>query len=172
MFINEGINPDLDSGYCGTNERKESMPTVYKIMATAVKQVICDPEIPEGIKVNVVAVVQHAARHILYPDKEPRIGSVNSLLYRMDKYNIPLKPLMVKGEYVIVPTLPDCDFCAAMNRKVKAKVDGKTTLGVWANMCARHYSTKGIALGLGKGQRLILEGSKESNGITNQDPRS
>jgi hypothetical protein len=74
-------------------------------------------------------------------------------------------PNLSKDEYVIVSTLPNCDFCSAMGRKVKAKVDGKTTLGVWANMCARHYGTKGIALGLGKGQRLILEGSKEANGI-------
>lgn len=74
-----------------------------------------------------------------------------------------------KDEYVIVPILPKCDFCHAMGREVNAKVDGKTTLGVWANMCARHYVTKGIALGLGKGQRLILKGSKEANGITNQN---
>jgi hypothetical protein len=72
---------------------------------------------------------------------------------------------LTKDEYVIVTTLPNCDFCAAMNRKVKAKVDGKTTLGIRANMCARHFATKGIALGLGKGQRLILKGSKEANGI-------
>jgi hypothetical protein len=71
---------------------------------------------------------------------------------------------LTKDEYVIVTTLPNCDFCSATGHKVKAKVDGKTTLGVWANMCARHFATKGIALGLGKGQRLILEGSKEANG--------
>jgi hypothetical protein len=70
-----------------------------------------------------------------------------------------------KDEYTIVSTLPNCDFCAAMNRKVKAKVDGKTDLGVWANMCARHYASRGIALGLGKGQRLVLKGSKEANGL-------
>ena len=69
-----------------------------------------------------------------------------------------------KDEYVIVTTLPKCDFCLAMGHNVNAIVDGKTTLGVWANMCARHFATKGIALGLGKGQRLILEGSKEANG--------
>lgn len=72
-----------------------------------------------------------------------------------------------KDEYTIVSVLPNCDFCLAMRCKVQAEVDGKTTLGVWANMCARHFSTKGIKLGLGYGQKLILEGSKEANGITN-----
>ena len=55
-------------------------------------------------------------------------------------------------------TLPDCDVCKlefAMATPNKARYDGKTTVGPWGYMCEEHFSTVGIGLGLGKGQRII-----------------
>lgn len=60
------------------------------------------------------------------------------------------------GESVIVPSLPDCDFCQLEDVKRVARYDGKTTLGPWANMCDDHFLENGIGVGTGKGQRLIL----------------
>jgi len=47
-----------------------------------------------------------------------------------------------------------CDFC--LPGTTQALYDGKTFIGPWANMCERHWRQYGIALGLGKGQRLVL----------------
>ena len=46
--------------------------------------------------------------------------------------------------------IQQCDFC---NKSVAVYIDGKTVLGPWANMCLQCYKTKGIGLGLGKGQK-------------------
>ena len=52
-----------------------------------------------------------------------------------------------------VPVLPRCDFCEA-----DAQYDAKTTKGPWAYMCERHWAFYGNQrLGLGRGQRLILD---------------
>jgi hypothetical protein len=58
---------------------------------------------------------------------------------------------------VRVPTIPECDICRhGQGRATPAIVDGKTTLGPWANMCEEHFDTFGLGLGLGIGQRLVL----------------
>ena len=51
-----------------------------------------------------------------------------------------------------------CDFCRmdSGSSKVEAEYDGATTYGSWANMCEKHFSIYGTGLGLGKGQRLVL----------------
>lgn len=57
-----------------------------------------------------------------------------------------------------LPALPDCDICKlefAMATPNKARYDGKTIIGQWGYMCEEHFSTVGIGLGLGKGQRII-----------------
>lgn len=79
---------------------------------------------------------------------------------------------------VKVKRLPTCDFCNA-----PARYDGRTNFGPgfggsvgtqvpggdplngsgqWANMCQRHFDSYGIGLGLGKGQRLVLEDEEDS----------
>lgn len=62
------------------------------------------------------------------------------------------------GTQVEVLSLPKCDFCLAT-----AKYDGRTNLGMWANMCETHFRQMGVGLGTGKGQKLILKSSSKSN---------
>jgi hypothetical protein len=50
----------------------------------------------------------------------------------------------------MVASYPDCDFCGR-----QARYDAKTSAGPWGNLCANHYRTHGVGLGLGKGQRLV-----------------
>lgn len=57
-----------------------------------------------------------------------------------------------KHEAVIVTAEKSCDFCGGT-----ATVDGKTASGPWANMCDRDFENYGVGLGLGKGQRLIVQ---------------
>ena len=53
--------------------------------------------------------------------------------------------------------LPPCDFCKRWERDRQAQYDGKTTLGPWGYMCQEHFDEYGTGLGLGVGQRLIVE---------------
>lgn len=53
---------------------------------------------------------------------------------------------------VEVGILPKCDFCES-----KARFDGKTVFGPWANMCELHFKANGVGLGLGRGQKLVLK---------------
>jgi len=53
----------------------------------------------------------------------------------------------------IVPKKPKCDFCNA-----EAEFDGRTVLGPWAYMCNLHFGQYGVGLGLGRGQKLIVQG--------------
>ena len=55
---------------------------------------------------------------------------------------------------VQVATIPNCDLCSGSVKR-PAFVDGKTKLGPWAYMCRIHFTTHGVGLGLGKGQRLV-----------------
>lgn len=49
--------------------------------------------------------------------------------------------------------IPNCDFCGD-----KAEYDAKTKFGPWAYMCGTHWHLSGLGqLGLGRGQRLVLE---------------
>jgi len=56
-----------------------------------------------------------------------------------------------------VSKIPECNFCVEFGNPKPAKYDGKTIFRVWAYMCEEHFKKYGIGLGLGKGQRLILE---------------
>jgi len=49
-----------------------------------------------------------------------------------------------------------CDFCGENN--LKTLIDGKTIFGPWAVMCEFCHLTKGIGIGLGKGQKYISDG--------------
>ena len=53
---------------------------------------------------------------------------------------------------------PMCDMCSDR----PAAIDGKTTFGPWAYMCMPCYDTYGVGLGLGKGQRLLIDPPDEA----------
>jgi hypothetical protein len=63
------------------------------------------------------------------------------------------------GTTTIIAEPKLCDFCKMQNTEstIEAKVDGKTWMGQWANMCRVHFVDYGIGLGLGKGQLLIVQ---------------
>jgi len=54
-------------------------------------------------------------------------------------------------------TRPGCDICAGRGEKALAAVDGATRMGPWAYMCIPCFDTYGVGLGMGKGQRLLIE---------------
>ena len=57
----------------------------------------------------------------------------------------------------LIKVRPTCDICRAR----PAAVDGKTVHGPWAYMCVPCFETLGVGLGLGKGQRLLIEPAKQ-----------
>ena len=67
---------------------------------------------------------------------------------------------------------PACDLCVermvsrGMTREAAedysrrhrpAAIDGRTTMGPWAFMCIDDYDRYGVGLGMGKGQRLLID---------------
>lgn len=68
---------------------------------------------------------------------------------------------MSKKDYTITTILdeyPLCDFCLLeYNLKRTAYYDGRTIFGAWAYMCENHFLEYGVGLGLGKGQKIIIE---------------
>jgi hypothetical protein len=60
---------------------------------------------------------------------------------------------------VKVRTLPDCDMCKAEGRAVieKAHYDAATRRGPWAYLCDYHFGVHAYGLGIGRGQRLVVE---------------
>jgi hypothetical protein len=74
---------------------------------------------------------------------------------------------LVRKNTVTVSVLPDCAFCSgaaigiapnAYTIHVPARYDGATRgYGPWAYMCRRHFKSAGVGLGVGRGQRLVLE---------------
>ena len=55
------------------------------------------------------------------------------------------------SKQVEVVALPNCDFCGEV-----ANYDARTKVGPWANMCQHCFENFGVVLGLGAGQRLVL----------------
>ena len=53
-----------------------------------------------------------------------------------------------------VSELPECDFCIEVT---PATYDARIHTGQWAHMCERHFVMLECKLGLGKGQKLVLE---------------
>ena len=80
-------------------------------------------------------------------------GSIDEMIAELDEDFGEVGP----HTEVKVSKLPDCDFCSKEGHKVPARYDGKTTFGPWANMCQAHFAIYGIGLGLGRGQRLVVE---------------
>jgi|Deesub1362B_J571_1020462.scaffolds.fasta_scaffold12872_2 hypothetical protein len=54
---------------------------------------------------------------------------------------------------VVVTELPKCDLCEEV-----ARYDAKLPGGPWAYLCETHFFANGCKLGLGRGQRLVLQG--------------
>lgn len=64
---------------------------------------------------------------------------------------------------VVVANLPPCDFDPDHG---PAYADAKTKMGPWGFVCKDCFDQRCIGLGLGLGQRLILEGSDEHRAKT------
>ena len=69
-----------------------------------------------------------------------------------------------QGTVAYVATLPMCDFCRMNNADVEvpAHFDAATRRpdglpGPWAMMCSTHFGLYGIGLGVGRGQRLVVD---------------
>jgi hypothetical protein len=61
------------------------------------------------------------------------------------------------GDTTYVMNYPSCDICKyEQSRTSEAHYDGRTTSGQWAYMCETHFASRGLGLGTGKGQRLIV----------------
>ena len=59
---------------------------------------------------------------------------------------------------VVVAELPDCNFCSIQGAKEPARFDFRSSNGQWAYGCYVHFLQYQGKLGLGQGQKLILEG--------------
>ena len=59
---------------------------------------------------------------------------------------------------VTVAKLPDCDLCKMdpVRKNAIAKYDGVLWTGPWAYMCEFHFKLRGVGLGLGRGQELVV----------------
>jgi len=61
---------------------------------------------------------------------------------------------------VIVQSIPDCDVCKQEGKTTPAYADASLTIGSWGYVCVSHFNLYGKGLGLGRGQRLLLDGAK------------
>ena len=67
-------------------------------------------------------------------------------------------------EYVIMATVPQCDINPDHGR---AYADARLpTFGSWAYVCSPCFKEHKCALGLGKGQELLLPGEAAERGLT------
>jgi hypothetical protein len=62
------------------------------------------------------------------------------------------------GEWVEVAERPQCDVCLV---PALAFYDARASDGRWGYFCLTHFNTLGCRLGMGSGQRLVLEGEVE-----------
>jgi hypothetical protein len=63
---------------------------------------------------------------------------------------------------VIMQSIPDCDVCKMSGETTPAYADASLTLGSWGYVCIQHFNLYGKGLGLGRGQRLLLDESSAS----------
>lgn len=57
----------------------------------------------------------------------------------------------------IVSELPDCGLCLYEGKKEPAEYDAKIPGSGWNYLCQKHFDHFGCKLGLGMGQKLVLE---------------
>jgi hypothetical protein len=88
----------------------------------------------------------------------------------MSIYDSDIDNILEKGEVVYgmsVRKQAMCDICKVHHGIVApADVDGKTTMGPWANMCREHAICYGIGLGQGRGQVLLPLDDSEPTPMT------
>ena len=53
----------------------------------------------------------------------------------------------------VLDTRPGCDLC----KQRPAAVDGATRMGPWAYMCIPCFESYGVGLGMGRGQRILID---------------
>lgn len=58
---------------------------------------------------------------------------------------------------VIVQRIPDCDLCKQDDKSTPAYADASLVFGSWGYVCIEHFNEFGSGLGLGRGQRLLLD---------------
>ena len=58
---------------------------------------------------------------------------------------------------------PNCDHCNAKGQTRAAVYDARTAHGYWAYLCEIHFSETGGKLGVGFGQRLVIEHRPEKD---------
>lgn len=63
---------------------------------------------------------------------------------------------------VIVQSIPNCDICKMSGVTTPAYADAALTVGTWGNVCIQHFNQYGRGLGLGRGQRLLLDPKVEA----------
>lgn len=67
-------------------------------------------------------------------------------------------PVADSGAVAYVTELPSCDIHRTVSDTVvPAGYDGATRFGSWAFMCDGCFLTYGLGLGIGRGQRLVLD---------------
>jgi hypothetical protein len=75
------------------------------------------------------------------------------------------------GTTAHVLRLPPCDMCQRHGVTRDAEYDSKTTMGPWGFLCGEHFEEYGTGLGLGVGQKLIVEtGDNELVDESPEDP--
>lgn len=71
-----------------------------------------------------------------------------------------------KGKIVVVPEIPDCDFCVMQDvRGIPGPYDFKTVHGPWAHGCEIHYVANRVSpnLGVGVAQLWITESQADTS---------
>lgn len=69
--------------------------------------------------------------------------------------------VLAPDEYAIVAVKPKCDIHKLADGDPDFEADYDVRLpayGSWGNVCHRHFMEVGASLGMGKGQRLLIEG--------------
>jgi hypothetical protein len=67
------------------------------------------------------------------------------------------KAMIDRHEAVVITQPKRCDFCMRRGQVNEASYDGKTVMGPWANMCEMDFKEFGVGLGLGRGQKLLVQ---------------
>jgi len=69
----------------------------------------------------------------------------------------------VPSTYVVMATIPNCDFSRAHGR---AYADAYIPGGGWANVCEACFRDYGCRLGTGAGQELLLPEEAKERGLS------
>lgn len=67
------------------------------------------------------------------------------------------RDMISRHEAVVVTEVKKCDFCMERGQITEASYDAKTFMGPWANMCEMDFNEFGVGLGLGRGQKLLVQ---------------